>query len=337
MRIAPVLLLATGLCLAMAPQGAQAAGFDGKWVAEIPKQGRCDIPGLMTIVVSGHDLSGEVHRTVGGDPKTTPITGDVQDNGHANFVAAGHAGTMTFSADHFEATWFNGYCDRHAQGDRALDAAGLSALAAYRRQRQAAYAELIRRAEDGDKGVDYTVLRSESVYASDWDFYGAKVSGLLDQAAAAVRGKDCAVALRTLDQVLKLDFTASAAHALRSDCLKQTGDPAKARIEADIAAGLTRSLMQSGRGDTEKAAYVVASAREENEVLVNRHLRIKTSQVEIRGSDGRYYDVIRGVSFSNGPLAGGPLVKSVYFDITRYMAGRASRTAAVATTQAALR
>jgi len=335
MRIVPALLLAMGLYLGLDIHCAQAAGFDGKWMADIPEQGRCNIPGLMTIVVSGHDLVGEVHRTVGGDPKTTPITGKVQYNGEASFVAAGYPGTMKFNADHFDATWYNGFCNRHAQGDRALESAALAALAADRQQHQAAYAELIRRADAGDKTVDYTVLRAESIYATDWDFYDGKVAGLLDQAAAAAKGKDCPIALQKLEQVLKLDFTIGAAHSLRSDCLKQTGDPATARTEADIAAGLGRSLMDSGRGDTEKAAYVVDSAREENEVLANRRIQIKARQTEIRGSDGRYYDLIKGISVRGGPTVD-VSVKSVYFDITRYMTGRASRTAAVATALAAI-
>jgi len=42
---------------------------------------------------------------------------------------------------------------------------------------------------------------------------------LMDQAAAASKGKDCGTALGKLTEILKLDFTIDAAHALRSDCL----------------------------------------------------------------------------------------------------------------------
>ncbi len=227
---------------------ALAGVYDGKWVADIPVQGRCNVSGMMTLVVVDHDVAGEVHRTT-GNPNTTRIAGTVDDDGNGTFVAGNSPpGTMKFDPDHFDATWFNGYCNRHAQGDRAPNEQQTAALAAERKQHQARYADLVRRALADDKTLDYTELRRESVYAKHWSFYDGQAVGLLDQAAAAVKGKDCVAGLEKLDEVIKLDFIIDAAHALKADCLKQAGKPDQARIESDIADGLIHSLMDSAGG-----------------------------------------------------------------------------------------
>ena len=344
MRIIPVLL---AVCLGLSPRLALAGAFDGKWVADIPAQGGCTSTATMVMVVAGDSIAGETHNPT----NVIPFTGKVDADGNATFVAGNrYPGTMTFTRDHFDATWNNGACDRHAQGDRAPDPKQMAALAEQRKQHQGAYAELIRRAESGDKTVDYTALRAESVYAEDWNFYDNKVNGLLDQASAAVAGKDCVLALQKLDQVIKLDFTIDSAHALRSDCLKRTGQADRARVESDIADGLIHSLMDSAsRGDhgvmhalsnddgqTEQTAYVVGTLREEMDVLANRHIQLKFRQTEIRGSNGHYYDLIKGVSIRSGAGAVDVSVKSVYFDITNFVTGRASRRAVTQTTLATI-
>jgi hypothetical protein len=344
MRLAPG-LLALGFCFGMSVPSAFAATYDGAWVADIPAQGRCNYTGAMTLVVAGGSLSGHVSN---GISTQGSLTGKIEADGSATFTANGrYQGTMKFTADHFDATWNNGNCDRHAQGDRALNEGEQAVLIAQRKLHQDAYADLIRRAEAGDKTVDYAALRTESVYAKDWDFYDDKANGLLDQAAAAAKGKDCTVAMEKIDQLLKLDFTIDTAHSLKSDCLKDAGDRDKARIETDIANGLIHSLMDSGAGGsrglihvlteegdggTEQTAYVVNSLREERDVLANRHIQIKTRQTEIRGSNGHYYDLVQGISIRNGVF-----VKALYFDITGFVTGRISHRAMVETATASNR
>ncbi len=145
-----------------------------------------------------------------------------------------------------------------------------------------------------------------------------------------------------LDQVIKLDFTIDSAHALKSDCLKAAGDRDGARIEADIAKGLIHSLMDSGKGDSEKTAYLVSSLREEMDVLANRHIQLRTRDTEIRGSDGRFYDLVHGIAIESSAgmaVERGPYIVSrpgvveartrdIYFDVTSFVQGRASRRAA---------
>ena len=328
--------LGLGLGLAPAPRAATtSSAFDGRWVAEIPGQdGKCENPSFMSLVVAGTAISGELQA----GPNRRAISGSLEADGGANFsIDRQWSGTMHFRGDHFEATWNNG-CDRHAAGDRAPDDAQLAAMAAERLKRQDAYNELIRRAEAGD-AIDYTQLRTWSVYARTWDFYDGKARGLLDQANAAYKGKDCAHALEILDQVIKLDFIIDSAHALRADCLRQAGEADKARIEDDIAKGLIHSLMDgwagaraeaaasaASGGDSEETAYVVVTRREEMDVLANRHVQLKTRQTQIRGSNGRYYDLIHGVSIGAGdPVEAKP--RDLYFDITSFVTGRSSRRA----------
>jgi len=320
-------LIALGLGIGWGLQPAHAAGFDGKWLADIPAQTNCNIVSTMDLLISGADISGEVINP----GNHNHLTGKLQPDGSATFSVEGKwSGTMTFRNDHFEATWNNGACDRHAAGDRALNEQQRAQAAADRKQHQAAYAELIRRANAGDKAVDYTALRLESVYAKDWEFYDGKAHGLLDQANAAVKGKDCAGAMDKLDQVIKLDFTIDSAHALRSDCLNQAGEHDKARVESDIAKGLIHSLMDSGNGETEKSAYVVTTLREEMDVLANRHIQLKTRDTQVRGSDSRFFDLAHGISITGG-YGLDIRARNVYFDVSSFMIGRASRRAAAET------
>lgn len=343
------LCLGLGLDLGSTPRAAFAAGFDGRWIAEIPAQGRCNYVGVLTVVVAGDAVSGELE-----DPSTAPgrrvVTGALGPGGVGTAFSIDRqwAGTISFRGDHFEATWGTGNCSRHAAGDRAPDAAQQAAMAAERKQRQAAYAEEIRHAEAGEP-VDFARMRADAVYSKDWQFFDSKARSLLTQAEAAVKGKDCAQAMPVLDQVIQLEFTNDSAHALRAECLRQAGDADKARVEDDIAKGLIHSLMDgwggphgltqalsAAAGSTEESAYVVSTAYEEEETLANRHIQVKTRQTEIRGSNGHYYDLVHGVSIASDGLKIDARGRDIYFDITAFVTGRVSRRAAQQVLQAQL-
>jgi len=317
-------LAGLGLCLALAPHAADAAGFDGRWVADIPAQTGCNYISQMNVIVSGRDLSGQLQ-----DPgETLRVSGQIGPDGSGTIIVGGKwSGALRFKDDHFDTNWGNGSCARHAEGVRDLDLAQSAAVAQERKQHQAAYADLLRRAQAGDKAIDYTVLRSESVYAKEWQFFNGRAMILLKQADVAVKGKDCVQGMDTLDQVLKFDFTIDAAHALRAECLTQAGKTDEARIESDIAKALVHSLMDSGKGDSEKTAYVVRTRSEEDDILANRHIQIKTRETQVRGADGRYFDVVHGVSVStsNG-VETNP--RDIFFDMTSFVTGRTSRRAA---------
>jgi hypothetical protein len=137
----------------------------------------------------------------------------------------------------------------------------------------------------------------------------------MEQANAAAKGKDCATALEKVDEVLKVDYTAIEAHRMRGDCLK--GDAA--RIESRIADGLMDSLKRGGNGKTENTAYPVMSLHEETDILSEKHIVLKTRDTEVRGSNGRFYDVVHGISLWNGVR-----VQDVYFDVTTAVNGRTS-------------
>jgi hypothetical protein len=323
-RALAALVLAT-LLPALTAAPARAGGFDGNWVALLPPQDDCNGTSIMTLTLADNTFQGET-RNVG---KTEAFSGRIDADGNGTLLIYPHsAGTIRFTADHFDANWNERACRRHALGDRALTSSEAAAAYAERKQLQSRYADLTRRAAQGEP-VDFTVLRSAYPYTDQWDPYGNKTSALLDQAAAATTGKDCTTALEKLDEILKLDFTIDAAHALRSDCLGATGRAPAAKIESAIAAGLIHSLMDSGDGNTEASAYVVMTQREELDVLANRHLVVKLRQTQVRGANGHLYDVVQGT-----PAAG--TLRTVYFDVSSLMNGRRSRLAAVDTLASAL-
>jgi hypothetical protein len=270
----------------------------------------------MTITVFGETLSGVVHNA----GNAAPFKGSIDADGNATFTTQrGHPGTIKFTADHFDANWKSGACQRHSLGDRAPDATQTATLIAQRKQGQATYDELTAKAAAGDRSVDYTVLRASYPFTKQWDVDSRTSAPLIEQANAAAKGKDCLTALEKLDEVLKIDYTSIVAHRVRSGCLK--GDPA--RIEARIADGLMRSLMRGGNGKSEKTAYPVMTVHEEDDILGNKHILLKTRDIEVRGSNGRFYDVVHGIS-----LLDGVRVQDVYFDVTAEVSGRNSATSA---------
>ena len=296
---------------------AVAGTFDGNWIGQIPPSGRCTSVSTMTITVSGDTLSGVIHNI----SNVRSFTGKVDAEGAATFTISPshHSGTMKFTADHFDANWDSGDCLRHSLGDRAPDAAQTAALIAQRKQAQAIYDDLTAKAVTGNQPVDFTVLRSAYPFTKQWDAFGNSTDPLMEQASAAAKGKDCGTALQKLDEVLKIDYTVIAAHRVRSDCLKGHA----AHIESRIADALLDSLKRGGNGKSEETAYPVMTLREEREILKEKHIVLKTRDVEVRGSNGHFYDVAHGIYM--WATVG---VQDVYFDVTPQVNGRNSRIVA---------
>lgn len=311
-------LVACAVAMAMMSAGAAMAGsFDGNWIGQIPPNGPCRGVATMTITVSGDSVSGLMHNNPNN---IRAFKGTIDADGNATFTTQfGHPGTIKFTADHFDANWNSGDCQRHSLGDRAPDATQVAAMITHRSQAQAIYDDLTARAASGDRSVDFTVLRSNFPFTRQWDTYTRNIAPILEQAKIAANGKDCATALEKLDEVIKADYTLIAAHRLRADCLK--GDAA--RIESRVADALLRSLTRGGDGRSEESAYPVMALHEETDVLADKHIVIKTRDVEVRGSNGRYYDVVHGISVNFGVQ-----VQDVYFDVSSEVAGRSSARAA---------
>lgn len=302
---------------------ALAGSFDGNWVALIPPQGQCSRTSIMTLTLSGNTFQGQTRYP----SSTEAFSGKIDAEGNGTFlVYPRFPGIIKFAGDHFDANWNNEVCSLHALGDRALTSVETSAAFSARKRMQSDYAHLTKRATEGDKSVDFSTLRAAYPYTDQWDPFGNKTAALLDQAAAAAKGKDCATALVKLEEILKLDFTIDTAHALRSDCLAATGNAGESKIESEIADSLIRSLMNSGNGNSEATAYVIVTQREEMDVLANRQLLLKVRQTEVRGEDGRFYDEVQATSTRSSER-----LETVYFDISSYVNGRKSRMAAIET------
>jgi hypothetical protein len=304
--------------LTLPAAAAMAGQFDGNWIGQIPPSGRaCHSVATMTITVSGDTLSGVIHNRA----NVRSFTGKIDAEGNATFKTQyNYSGTIKFTADHFDANWNSGDCQRHSLGDRAPDAAQTAALIAQRKQSQAIYDELTAKAAAGERTVDFTVLRAAYPFTEQWDVFSNTTGPLMEQANAAAKGKDCDTALEKLGEVLKIDYTIIVAHRVRSDCLKGNA----AHIESKIADGLMDSLQHGGDGKSENTAYPVMTLHEESDILGEKHIVLKTRETEVRGSNGRFYDVVHGISLRNGVS-----VKDVYFDVTAEVNGRNSGMAAM--------
>jgi hypothetical protein len=306
----------SGLALAVWLAGTVCAGpFDGNWIGQIPPSGGCEGVATMTITVSGDKLSGAVHNP----GNVAPFKGSIDADGNAIFTTQkGHPGTIKFTTEHFDANWKSG-CQRHSLGDRVADAAQNTALIADRKQAQATYDDLTARAAADGKSVDFTLLRASYPFTKQWDAFGKTSAPIMEEANDAAKGKDCVTALEKTEEVLKIDFTIIVAHRVRSDCLK--GDAG--RIESRIADGLMDSLKRGGNGKSENTAYPVMTMHEEADILADKGIVLRTRDVEVRGSNGRFYDVVHGISLSDGIR-----VQDLYFDVTTQVKARNSAMAA---------
>ena len=324
-------LLLTGFFWTAGALSALAASFDGKWVADIPAQNGCNYTSTMTLLVADGAITGQVHNP--GNQR--PATGKVEADGSGSLEVAGQPATIKFTSDHFDVSWQNNACIRHAEGDRDIDPSQAASLVAERKQYQDRFADLVAPPQAGDKEVRFLALRTAYAYSEHWDFYSPQVVSLLQQAAAAKKGGDCTTAMSATDDLLKLNFTVSEAHELRHDCLEDT-DPAKARIESNIADGLTNSILASGDGESEKTAYVVNTQEEENRVLVHKHYQLRGRQTEVRGADGHFYDTVTAIEIENTTFNSYVRARTIYFDVTSFSKARISKRAAIAVAAASI-
>jgi Domain of unknown function (DUF4919) len=129
------------------------------------------------------------------------------------------------------------------------------------------YAALISAAQDGDPGVDYTVMRQTYTQTPDYDPQGKKTDGLMRDAQAAYIAKDCKTALGKFKMAITFNFTLSDAHALSADCLELQGDKKGSAREEAIAQGLFSSILISGDGKGPNTAFWVVTRHEEEEIL----------------------------------------------------------------------
>ena len=324
-----ILGLVAAVSVLAGASSAFAGNFDGNWIGQVPPIDKYNQQSIMTITIAGDTMIGQVHNPA----NVRTLTGKIDADGNATFSVAGpqFRGTMKFTSDHFDGNWNNGNCIRHVLGDRKPDEAQSAALVAQRKQAQAAYDDLTAKAASGDKSVNFAALRAAYPFTKQWDVFSNRSGPLMDQARVAAKGGDCTMALEKLDEVLKIDYTVIVAHSMRSDCLKQAGKGDEARTESAITDGLKDSLTAGRDGDSEKTAFPVMTMHEEMDILADKHIVLKGRQIEVRSSDGHFYDVVHGVSLRNGTTSS----YDVYFDVTAQVTARSSSIAAATQTAAA--
>src|SRR5262245_31493812 len=108
-----IVLLAVVLLPCASPAFAQSSAYDGRWVANVPQQGRCPASRL-TLDVRGQSIAGFAVNPSGA----FPVVGSIgpQGPGVINIVQMG--GTIRFGRDRFEARYFNVCGPRRAIGTR---------------------------------------------------------------------------------------------------------------------------------------------------------------------------------------------------------------------------
>lgn len=126
---------------------------------------------------------------------------------------------------------------------------------------------LVTAAEDGDPGVDFTIMREAYAQIPEYDPYGTKTIQLMRDGEAAYLAKDCKTALVKFAAAIALNFTLSDAHSLSADCLEKQGDKKGEAREDAIAQGLFYSILASGDGGSPDTAFQVVTRHEEAVVL----------------------------------------------------------------------
>jgi hypothetical protein len=177
------------------------------------------------------------------------------------------------------------------------------------------YAALVTAAQDGDPGTDYTAMRLAYAQLADYDPYGIKTNGLMQDGQSAYLAKDCKTALEKFKAAIAIDFTISQAHALSADCMEQAGDQAAEKREEAIAQGLFDSIMTSGDGQRPESAFIVVSLHEEEVVLAVAGLQ-GTAQALLDTKEGPV-DQISVADEKTGKKG------TLYFNVTALFAGMA--------------
>lgn len=162
-------------------------------------------------------------------------------------------------------------------------------------------------AEAGDPAVDYTALRQAYVRSPGYDGYGMSWADKRKAFAANGESRDCAKGLALSADILKIDYTYTVAHLLRSVCLRQQGDLAGSEREKFIFRGLLQSVLASGDGNSPKTALVVFTMAEERFVLSYFDLTEKMQALVVDG--GHNFDRIDAVEAKTGKP------KTLYFNV----------------------
>jgi hypothetical protein len=88
--------------------------FDGRWVATVGPQGRCNFTSTLTLDIQGSAIVGNARNPFG----VFALAGRVDPSGNGEFRIGGFVGTIRFSGTMFEANYANTCGGRFAAGTR---------------------------------------------------------------------------------------------------------------------------------------------------------------------------------------------------------------------------
>lgn len=169
------------------------------------------------------------------------------------------------------------------------------------------YDGLLQQARANIQTADFTALREASTQPATYDPYNRSFPQ--KEFAEAIRASDWQTALNIGSAALEKDFLHIEGHFGMAFCYKQAGKTAHEQWHGRFAAGLLRSILGSGDGQTMSTAYRVLYFREVYDVL--GALRLRLVRQSLMHQDSQAYDRMECTNQDGSPLA-------VYFNITAY-------------------
>jgi hypothetical protein len=153
----------------------------------------------------------------------------------------------------------------------------------------AGYAEFVAAAQSG-QDVDFRAMREAYAKSPDYDPYGTGLPPALAEMMPALDAGDCEKASSIAKAAIAAAFIYPEAHMVLAFCAAQAGDKAGEAAEAKIAAGLLKSIVDTGDGKAPRTAFRVVAIWEEYSILQLRRLS-RTAQRLVH-TGGHDYDVL---------------------------------------------
>lgn len=148
------------------------------------------------------------------------------------------------------------------------------------------YRELVNRASDGDLSVDFRALRLACLKTSSCDPRGDSKD--LIAMRRAIQAKEYETAQKAAERLIEHGFVNIEAHVVCAQAYSALNDSENAKLHHDIAAGLIRSILNTGNGKTKETAFEVIGTFEEHVVMAVLGLPAFGSQSLMPGKPHSY-------------------------------------------------
>jgi hypothetical protein len=168
------------------------------------------------------------------------------------------------------------------------------------------YEEMVGKLKQGDLSVDFTDLRMK--YAASPQYDPEEGSEEIGKMYDALNKKDFQGALDTANGVLEKQYVNIDAHMVASEAYEGLKNDAQSKLHHDIAKGLLRSILASGKGASTDSAYKVISIAEEYALMRAMGWRPQKQSYLSKGT--RTYDQMEMLDTQDNSTL------TVFFDVT---------------------